>query len=274
MAKHEAEPMSHDGTGAGTQAPPRPAAPGALIPRAQRQAGLDRFDEAIVVTRTRAWIGLLACLVLLAGVVLWSLTATINKTVTGNGVALVNGTISRATSPATGTIVSLQVGAGQLVKAAQPIGTVQTPSGQRVAVKAPITGKALNVTAGAGASVIKGQTLASLSAVHGPRVLVAMLNPAQAQAVASQDPVSISLPQGGTLKGVVSHVGELPLTRQEVADVIGSPAVASSVAAGYPVTPVTIYPTDQARAARLLGAGNVAVATIIVGTAHPIDYVF
>jgi hypothetical protein len=52
-----------------------------LTPVPPRQTGVDRFDEAIVVTRTRAWIGLAAALAMVVVVVVWALTAQVESTV-------------------------------------------------------------------------------------------------------------------------------------------------------------------------------------------------
>lgn len=253
----------------------QPAVPSrSLVPEPPRQAGVDRFDDAIVVTRARAWIGLAACLVLLAGVVIWAATAIVNRTVTGSGVTLVNGTITRLASPVSGTVVEWRTDAGRLVRASQVIGFVETGSHQRVPLVAPVSGRVLNLEVGVGATVGHGQVLSSLTAARGPLVILAFLKPSDAQLVGVGMRALLAFPGGQTLNGRVSHVGALPVTREEVANAIGSPALADLVAPGGSVVSLTVIPAAPSTGQGPADAGDVTSVTVIVGSAHPINYVF
>ena len=248
--------------------------PRSLVPEPPRQAGVDRFDDAIVVTRTRAWIGLAACLALLIGVIVWATTATVNHTVTGSGVALVNGTITRVESPVAGTVVEWRTDANQLVRASQVLGWVETGNHRRVPLVTPISGRVLNLEVGVGATVVKGQPMSSITAVRGPLVILAFLKPADAQLVFQGMRALLSFPGGQAFPGQVVHVGALPITRQEVASGIGSPALADIVAPSGSVVAITVAPTGLKAGGGTADAGDVTSVTVIVGSTHPINYVF
>jgi biotin carboxyl carrier protein len=245
-----------------------------LVPAPPRQAGVDRFDDAIVVTRTRAWIGLAACLALVAGVVVWAAAATVSKTVTGSGVVLVNGTITEIESPVSGTVVSWLVAGNANVRDGEVLGWVQTSAGQRVPVRVPVAGKMLIVIIGVGASVAKGQTLASLTATHGELAVASFLKPADGELVGPHMRAIVNLPDGAVIHGTVTDVGQLPLTTGEVANIIGSPALAQLVKPAGATIALLIFPEDEQAAKRMANAGDVATVTVIVGSSHPIQYIF
>jgi hypothetical protein len=260
-------------TGSPTQTPPEPPPPRRLAPQPPRQAGVDRFDDAIVVTRTRAWIGLAACLALVAGVVVWATTTTVDTTVKAPGIALVNGTISSVVSPASGTIVALSVGADEPVRARQVIGRISRPNNKTAPLVAPISGRILSLEASVGSTVHDGEAIANLTAEHGSLVVRMFVKPSQAEQASTGTLAILTLPTGQTVQGHVTHVGQLPLTETEVADAIGSPALAAIVASGNGFIAVTVTPMNNA-AARQLGSGDVASVSLIVGSQHPISYVF
>ncbi len=260
--------------GGTVQQEPEPEQARSLVPAPPRQAGVDRFDDAIVVTRTRAWIGLAACLALVAGVVIWAAAANVSRTVGGSGVVLVNGTITEIETPATGTVVSWLVSANENVRAGEVLGWVETSANQRVPVRAPIAGKMLIVIIGEGASVAKGQTLASLTATRGPLAVASFLKPVDGELVGPGMRAIVTLPDGGTIESAVIGVGQLPLTTAEVANIIGSPALAQLVKPAGATIALLILPKDEKTAKRLANAGDVVSVTVIVGHSHPIQYIF
>src|SRR3989442_3984778 len=143
-----------------TQAPavqsdtsPAPEERGPLVPRPPRRTGSDRFDQAIAVTRTRAWIGLGCCLLLILGIVVWAATTEVGVTVKGPGIALVNGAIATVPSPVSGTVQAMNVDIDDNVQAAQVIGSVADFQNQLSPLVAPVAGRVLNVAADVGATV-------------------------------------------------------------------------------------------------------------------------
>lgn len=243
-----------------------------LVPAQPRQAGVERFDDAIQVTRARAWIGLAACLVLVLGVVTWAMVATINRTVTTQGVALVNGPLSRVLSPAAGTFLDWTLPQGSTVRKGQVVGWIEAPGHHRIALTAPVTGRALLYQVGQGAQLSKGQALASFTQESGQYAVVAFLPPTQSELVSTGDQVLLATAEGATREAHVVEVDPLPLVKKEIADAIGSSALADLVAPSGPAVAVGIFSTPPSE--RLGHPGEVLSVTIIVGQAHPISYVF
>jgi hypothetical protein len=259
-----------DGSGPGGPA----GRPRRLAPQPPRQAGVDRFDDAIVVTRTRAWIGLAACLLLVVGIIVWSTTTTVDTTIKTPGIALVNGTISGVISPAPGIITRLTVSADTPVHAGEVIGRVAVagPSSKMALLVAPITGRVLSLDFSVGSIVHAGEPVANLSAVRGPLLVRMFISPVQAEEASVGQKATLTLPTGTTVTGRVTHVGQLPLTGPEVADAIGSQALAGLVAHGASFVAVNMRPGRGS--AKLLTSGDVGSVTVVVGSQHPIDYVF
>lgn len=244
-----------------------------LAPPPTRQAGVDRFDEAIVVTRTRAWIGLAACLALVLGVIVWATITQVDRTLKGNGVALIDGTLTPVLSPATGTIVSLSVGVSDVVEPSEVIGEISTPADERVPIRAPIGGRVLSLSEKVGSTLRAEETVVTLGATEGPVVVKLFLPPAEAQQLDPGMPAKVSLPQGETLDGEVSAIGVVPMTMDDVAEAIGSQALAPLVASSDGVIEVNVTLSSDEDTSQLTGA-DVAEVTLIVGSQRPIEYVF
>jgi hypothetical protein len=258
------------GQGTGGQRQEEPGS--SLVPAPPRQAGVERFDDAIVVTRARAWIGLAACLALVLGVVVWSMVATINRTVTAQGIGLVNGPLSRLLSPAAGTFLSWTSSQGSAVKKGQVVAWIETTQGRRIALPAPVSGEVLLHQVGSGGQLYQGQVLGSFSQVSGQYVVIAFLPVVQSQLVAAGDRVVLSTTEGQSGPGQVVTVDPLPLVKSEIADALGSQALADLVAPGSPGVAISIFTTPPTK--RLSQPGEVLSVTIIVGSSHPINYVF
>jgi hypothetical protein len=243
-----------------------------LIPERPRQAGAERFDDAIVVTRTRAWIGLAACLALVVGVVLWATTTSVDTTIKAPGVALTNGTLAQVRSPAAGTVSSLDASAGLRVEAGQIIGSIQPQANvNTVPFYAPVAGQILSVVPGVGSSVGQGDLIASLAQNVGPQVVRMFLSPSQAQQLRPGMRTLLSFPGMGSVTGRVSDVGNLPITREGLVTILGTPALVGLLVPGGSAVPVTVQPLGP-RPTTFDGF-DIAQATVIVGTRHPIDYV-
>jgi biotin carboxyl carrier protein len=247
-----------------------PQADGTLVPPAPRHAGSDRFDEAIEVTRTRAWIGLASCLVLVLGIVVWAVTARVGVTVKGPGVALVNGAIATVPSPVSGTVQTLVVNIDDDVQVSQVIGTVTDAQGQASPLVAPVGGRVLNVAGDVGSTVHAGEDVLSIAQTNGPLLIRMFVTPTESEQVDKGEEAVLSFPEQPEVHGKVTAIGSLPLTEQQVADSIGSPALADSLVHSGAVVSITITPDEPPRAQ--IDSGDVASVTLIVGTKRPIEY--
>jgi biotin carboxyl carrier protein len=258
---------------------PQPASPPgpqqSLLPPAPRHAGSDRFDGAIEVTRTRAWIGLVCCLLLVLGVVVWAVTAKVGVTVKSPGVALVNGAIATAPSPVTGTVQSVSVNVDDSVQQGQVVGTVTDAQNQPFPLVAPVGGHVLNVAGDVGSTVHAGEDFISIAQTTGPLLIKLFVTPTQAEQVESGDEAVLTFPEQPETHGKVTAIGSLPLTKDQVADSIGSPALADHLVKSGAVVSITVTPNAAAAGSpsAKIDSGDVAGVTLIVGTKRPIEYV-
>lgn len=252
---------------------PAPTSEPTLVPRAPRQSGSDRFDDAIVVTRTRAWIGLACCLALIGGIVAWAVTTKVGVTVSGPGIALVNGSIATVPSPTSGTVQVMNVKVDDSVTVGQVIGEVVDFQNQASPLIAPVSGRVLNVAGDVGSTVRLGADVVSITQTDGPLLVRMFVTPAQAEQADLTTPAVLRFPEQPEVRGRVSSIGTLPMTKDQAADSIGSPALANVLVRTTAVINITITPDPSATNAAHVDSGDVASVTLIVGTKRPIDYV-
>jgi multidrug efflux pump subunit AcrA (membrane-fusion protein) len=252
------------------QAPPSDST---LVPRAPRQSGSDRFDDAIAVTRTRAWIGLACCLALIGGIVAWAVTTKVGVTVNDPGIALVNGSIATVPSPTAGTVQVMNVKVDDTVTVGQVIGEVADFQNQAFPLVAPVSGRVLNVAGDVGSTVRLGADVVSITQTDGPLLVRMFVTPDQAQEADLTTEAILHFPEQPEVRGRVSSIGTLPMTKEQAADSIGSPALGNLLVHNTAVVNITITPDPSARNAAHIDSGDVASVTLIVGTKRPIDYV-
>lgn len=257
----------------GSASPPDPSH---LIPEPTSSSAVEAVDQAVVITRARAWIGLSACLVLLAGVVIWAAVASVGKTITAPGVVLVNGSVVGVPSPVSGTVQNLYVAPGDAVSANQTIGTVRDPAGHVRDLLAAVQGTVLSLPDVVGSTVHQGQEVGTLAQGSGPLKVRMFVSPAQAEQIGPGTRAILSIPGQPTIRGRVADEGNLPLTPAQAADAIGSPALASSLVKGGGVISVIVTPdpADIRRNGAKFDSGDVGTVALIIGAQHPIDYLF
>jgi multidrug efflux pump subunit AcrA (membrane-fusion protein) len=255
------------------EAQPAPSPEPTLVPRAPRASGSDRFDDAIVVTRTRAWIGLVCCLGLIGGIVAWAIFTTVGVTVEGQGIALTNGAIATVSSPASGTVQSMNVKVDDTVQAGQVIGAVVDFRNQALPLIAPVSGRVLNVSSDVGSTVRLDADVVSITQTTGPLLVRMFVTPAEAQEADLTTEAVLHFPEQSDVRGRVTSIGTLPMTKDQAADSIGSPALANLLVRSSAVINITITPDPSATNVAHIDNGDVASVTLIVGSKRPIDYV-
>lgn len=206
---------------------------------------------------------------------MWSVTARVGVTVKGSGVALANGAIAVVRSPVSGTVQSLTVKVNDEVSASQTVGTVLSPQNQPSPLVAPISGRVLAVNSDVGGSIHEGENVVSVSQGTGPLVIRVFVTPTAAQQADLGETAIVAFPEEPEIKGRVTSVGSLPLTKEQVADSIGSTALAEDLVRDRAVIDVTVTPTQPAEKAKQaeFDSGDVARVTLVVGSKRPIDYV-
>ncbi len=254
------------------EAAPPSTSESTLEPRPTRQAGSDRFDEAIVVTRTRAWIGLGCGLALILGIVAWAVTTNVGVTVKGPGIALVNGSIATIASPVTGTLQTMNVKVDDTVTAGEVIGTVADLQNTASALIAPVSGRVLNVAGDIGSTVHFGADVVSITQESGPLLIRMFVAPDDAQQADLATEAILSFPEQPDIHGQVTAIGKLPMTKEQAADSIGSPALANVLVHSDAVINITVTPDADGLKMVAINSGDVGDITLIVGTNRPIDY--
>ena len=247
--------------------------PDNLAPRPPKHSGVDRFDEATTTTPVRAWVGLGACLLLVLGVVVWSLTARIHLTVEGQAVALVNGSVSRVVMPADGTVTEILVEEGDIVAAGDTLVTAEGIDGAELALTAPIDGRVISSPERVGLHLPLDEPVLTLEATEGERQLRMFIAPADAEQVEVGTPAVISFPGQGPVPGRVASVGGLPLTHEEIERDLGSAALArmlTDLEAGLDVVVVADDPADLPDGE---GLGRFATVTLVLDSVPPIQFV-
>lgn len=244
-----------------------------LAPQPPTHAGVERFDDSIVVVRARAWLGLGACLLLLAGLVVWAVTAEVPAKVTLQGLAARAGVLETARSPVAGTIERIDVRPGQRVRPGQKVATVGSPDGATHPVVALSAGRVIDTGGVVGSPVLFDEAVVIMEGV-GPMMVSVFPTPDDAALTAVGTKALIGIPAAGgkgtQLDARVSEVALLPSTAHEVAERIGDSAVAAILAPKPPVQYVGIAPAK----AQSLRTGMIVPVTLILDSKSPIDYVF
>lgn len=261
-------------TTATTDGRPLGEAPGVdrLAPEPPRQAGVERFDEAIVVTRARAWVGLVACLILVVGLIVWAATATVESTIESPGVALEHGAIAIVRAAESGTISQLRVRVGEHVAATEVLADMVADDGTTLEIRAPIAGRVLSVS-DAASPVARGDDAFTLVPESGRDVVRTLVTSTEAQVINSGTRVILRFPGAPEFEGRVSSVGAFPLPTNQVVDDIGGEPIAAEALRkdARDRVDITISGLDGARFP--LPSGDIGQVTFIIGSRHPIDYV-
>jgi len=252
-------------------APPEADRVDRLAPEPPRQAGVERFDEAIVVTRTRAWVGLVACLILVVGLIVWAATANVEVTIESPGVALENGSIDIIHSPQSGTISNLLVHVGQQVNASQALAVMIADDGSESEIRTPIAGRVLSVS-DSNSPVARGDDAFTLVPERGRNIVRTLVTSTEAQVINAGTRVLVRFPGHPELEGRVVSVGSFPLPTNQVVDDIGGEAIASEALRkdARVRVDITIGPEASPFPFR---SGDIGLVTFVVGSRHPIDYV-
>jgi hypothetical protein len=159
------------------------------------------------------------------------------------------------------------------VQAGQVIGTVVDFRNQAFPLIAPVSGRVLNVSGDVGSTVRLDADVVSITQTTGPLLVRMFVTPAEAQEADLTTEAVLHFPEQSDVPGRVTSIGTLPMTKDQAADSIGSPAVANLLVRSSAVINITITPDPSATNVAHIDNGDVASVTLIVGSKRPIDYV-
>src|SRR5262249_38006282 len=102
----------------------------------------ERLDERVRVVSPRLWLGLLAGLLVVAGVLVWSIVTTTPVEVQGRGVVQGPGGLERVQAAVSGEVTQVSVTSGQRVRAGDVLARIRGagPGRPEVAVRARVGG--------------------------------------------------------------------------------------------------------------------------------------
>jgi len=256
----------------------------------QKMSSPEQLDQLLKVTVPRRWIGLTGLLIVIAGVVAWSATASVPTTLSGPGFLLPQGGLRQVQATASGTISGITVGIGDHVVAGEPIGEIITSAGSPVSVLAPETGVITEADTVKNAYVQAGDRLALVQPVGFPLVIYSYVPTDVAAGLRPGVPVHVSFGAGigqvyGYAEGTVTSVSQFPATEERLNFILQDSSVVDSVRKLGPTNEVQIVMSQSAKTPSglvwgsgdgppgPLPAGLPATVTFVVGQHHPIDNV-
>jgi hypothetical protein len=161
------------------------------------------------------------------------------------------------------------------VQQGQVVGRVTDAQNQPFPLVAPVGGHVLNVAGDVGSTVHAGEDFISIAQTVGPLLVKLFVTPTQAEQVELGDEAVLTFPEQPEAHGKVTAIGSLPLTKDQVADSIGSPALADHLVKSGAVVSITVTPNAPTAGSpgAKVDSGDVAGVTLIVGTKRPIEYI-
>jgi hypothetical protein len=252
-----------------------------------RKVALDRLsspeqlDLLMRVTSPRSWLAFLALAMLVATAVYWAVFGQITLGQTVTAALIPTGGVKNIIGVESGQLLIWHVTVGEMVKENQivaeilPLGS-ETP----VPVRSLHNGRILRHYTDVGQLIRPGDPLAGLQFV-GPEVnleAVFYLTPAKARQLHIGMPVTVepaATTGSASLSGVITLIGEFPVTAQQVAHLLGSDSLIGNLGLSEnPIEVRVLLETDTAATQLPAGLiGTLAPATIHMGTQHPIELV-
>jgi multidrug efflux pump subunit AcrA (membrane-fusion protein) len=204
----------------------------------QKQREPDELDTVILLARPRGWIAAFVVLIVVAGAAVWAFLGQIPRTLTANGLLTHPLGVSQLQTMYTGQVGQVSVGPGDRVTKGQVVLDVIGPSGRAQPVVSQFTGTVISVDATAGQVITAGSTVLTVERTDAPgdRLVTMVIVPAsQAVGVRPGDAANITVSSEpaaafGLLRGRVVSVSRYPLTRQSLGNLLGGDLAARSFA--------------------------------------------
>jgi pyruvate/2-oxoglutarate dehydrogenase complex dihydrolipoamide acyltransferase (E2) component len=254
----------------------------------ERLSSPEELDRLVRVSRPGTWIALAGLLLVIAGVVLWAILASIATTVSGLGYVLPEGGLLEASAARAGIVQRIDVEPGQRVEPGDVVAKLEAPDGSELSITAPASGKVAEVQRTIGDFVPQGGEVAI---VRPDRELVveAFVPHPKSKGIHVGDrvwvaPSTAAVSEYGFARGWVAGLGEVPISDTGLDSLLENPARARRVAQLGPVnrvvvklvaadTPSGLSWTASQGPAEPVTFGTTAEVEIVTGRRAPIDYV-
>jgi multidrug efflux pump subunit AcrA (membrane-fusion protein) len=259
----------------------------------QKMREPDELDTVILLARPRGWILSIVVLIVVAGAGVWACAGQIPRTVTADGLVTHPLGVTQLQTAYGGQVSQLSVSPGDHVTKGQVVLNVTGQANTLQPVTSPFTGTVISVEAAVGQVVAVGSTVLTVERTDGPndRLVAMVFAPAsQTAGLRPGDPADLAVSSApsaafGLMLGQVASVGQYPLTRQALGNLLGGDVAAGNFASvpdpelvvvnltrdpktvsGYAWTSVNGPPSP-------LTSQVSVTATITVSNEHPINLV-
>ncbi len=212
-----------------TEAPPAGAPPRNGLFRQQAVDSLsapsDQLDKLLRVTSPRGWLALLALAAVVLAAILYGFLGSLPTTVSGQGLFLPPGGLTRIDATAAGAVSGVTVAVGDPIAEGDPVATITPGGGPAVTVASPVTGTVTEVLTERGSFVSPGTELAVVEPQQTGITAVVFIPAGQGKAievgmVAQLSPSTAPSEQFGQAEGVVTSVSEFPVSSERLTFVL------------------------------------------------------
>jgi hypothetical protein len=256
----------------------------------ERISSPEQLDRLVRVTSPRRWLALVALLLVVAAVVLWSVLASVPTAVTLPGFYIPQGGLRVIQAPAEGTVETLEVAIGDHVVAGEQVGKVRGPGGASTAIRSPATGVISETDVHQQSVVTARERIALVEPVGWPLVVYAYVPTSIAPTLPVGTLAHVTFGAGigatyGYTVGHVTSVSRFPTTPRRLEFILQDASLIGDIGDQGPTNEVVIELDQSARTPSSLvwgsgdgppgplPAGLPATVELIVGSHHPIDNV-
>jgi multidrug efflux pump subunit AcrA (membrane-fusion protein) len=181
----------------------------------------DPIDRVVQLAPTWTVFALVACGLLVVGIVVWALVGTVTSTVTTPGfLDDVGASTVRASAP--GQVDSVPVQLGDMVEQGQVVATLRDGA----TLTAPLKGQIVSVTVSPGSTVVPGQSIVIVADLTVDPFVVTKVPPSYISTIRVGLPVRMEVEGApasryGYLLGTVSDITNNPYTNAQIATRLG-----------------------------------------------------
>lgn len=256
----------------------------------------EKLDTMLPITTPITWMALVAMLVLLFSVVLWSIYGSFTVKVDGMGLIMDSAGVANVSYSANGTIAHLYVKAGTSIKEGDVIAQVEEYQQETLEnVYSDYDGVVEEVMAQEGSMISAGTPICSVRIKQERDELIGLFyipldkgKRVKPDMLLHLEPNGVDTAQAGNLLGVVRSVSQYPMTIQEMQEHLGNAQLAQWIlqAQQSPVMEVTfdLIPAPDLESGYLwtsklekhspITPGSFCTGLIIIERKPPIEKVF
>ncbi|SDL13162.1 Biotin-requiring enzyme [Nonomuraea maritima] len=176
--------------------------------------GGERIDRLVSTIRARAWLTVLALLLVAGAAAAWAVGGQVRSVIQIAGVVVTGDGPVAVPAPGAGSLAQTLVRKGGEVSAGSPLAVLADEKGTRRTVTSPVSGHVSRIAA-PGTPVLAGTAVAAIDTGSGPPRALLLAGPEQAGALTPGQPARVALP-GAFLSGRVSEVGAYPVTDEDL----------------------------------------------------------